>query len=133
MKRLSGCLVLLLPLLVVPATFVAVLRSGEPAPLVRSALPAEPYRPDRCTWYCHNHGCPHRAKLPRVLAGDDGLFGSTIIALKRAGSALVPSNPAVGYGVVNLLVFCVLWPGLMFGLLAVAVRQRRSIRALREG
>lgn len=130
MKRFPGVLVLLLPLLAVPAVFVAVLRSGEPAPLGRTALPAEPYRADRCTWSCHNHGCRHRPRLPGVLAGDEGLFGQTIHALKRAGTALVPANPNVGYGVANLLLFCLLWPGLMFGLLVIAVRQRRAIRAL---
>jgi hypothetical protein len=133
MKRFSSLLVVVLPLLLVPVAFVAVLRTGEPAPLVRASLPTEPHQADRCTWYCHNHGCRHRPRLPRVLAGDDGLFGATIHALKRAGTALVPSNPAVGYGVVNLLVFCFLWPGLMLGLLVVAVRQRRSLRALEEG
>jgi hypothetical protein len=130
-KPLSGRAVVLLVLLVVPAIFVGVLRSGDPAPLARVALPAEPYRADRCTWYCHNHGCPHRPKLPGVLSGDDGLFGKTIGALKHAGSTLVPSDPAVGYGVANLLVFCALWPGLMLALLVIAVRQRREIRALR--
>lgn len=132
MRRRSIPLLVVLPLLAVPAIFVGVIRSGEPAPLARTALPAEPYRADRCTWYCHNHGCPHKPLLPRALSGDDGLFGKTIGALKRAGTAMVPSNPSIGYGVANLLFFCVLWPGLMFGLLVVAVRQRREIRALRE-
>jgi hypothetical protein len=121
----------LAPLLLVPLLFVAVLRSGEPAPLWRRSLPREGYRPDRCTWDCHNHGCRHRPVLGRFLAGDDGLFGATVHALHGMGRVMAPGRGNVGYGAANLLVFCLVWPGGMLALWLVALRQRRQLRELR--
>ncbi len=120
------------PLLLTALLFVAVLRSGSPAPLWRTRIPSEPLRRDRCTWYCHNHGCPHAPALPLFLTGDDYLFGRTVAALHAAGSAAFPGQPGAGYGAMNLLAFCVLWPGLMYALYLTALRQRDRLRALRE-
>jgi hypothetical protein len=100
--------------------------------LVRGALPREGRREDRCTWACHNHGCSHRPRLPAVLTGDAYLFGGTIRGLFALGRAFSPDR-ARGYGAANLLVFCLLWPGLMYGLWVVFWRQRRALRALRAG
>jgi hypothetical protein len=132
-SRLGWRLLALLPLLVVPVLFVAVLRAGAPTPLFRRALPDEPFRRERCTWYCHNHGCRHRPVLPRALAGDEGLFGATIHGLYGLGAVLVPGRAAAGYGAANLLVFCVLWPGGIYALYLVALAQRRRLRARRRG
>ncbi|MGH7297185.1 MAG: hypothetical protein ACRELB_19760 [Polyangiaceae bacterium] len=112
--------------------FVAVLRSGPvPAPLFRATLPQEAREADRCTWWCHNHGCPHRPVLGSFLAGDGGLFGWTVDALHTAGDAVSPGARGVGYGAVNLAVFCALWPAGTYALWVIALRQRRAIRALR--
>jgi hypothetical protein len=123
----------LLPLWMVPLLFVAVLRSGDPpAPLVRQTLPDEPFVTDRCTWSCHNHGCSHTPKLPAVLTSDRALFGWTIRALYTFGERLVPGNPFVGYGAANLVVFCAVWPGAMFALFVIGLRQRERLRALQR-
>jgi hypothetical protein len=121
------------PLVLVPLLFVAVLRSGEPAPYWRHSLPREAARPDRCTWACHNHGCRHRPVLPRLLSGDDGLFGATIRLLHGMGRVMAPGRGNVGYGAANLLVFCLVWPAGMYALWLVAWRQRRRLRELRRG
>lgn len=118
-------------LLVVPI-FTAVLRLGEPAPFPRTELPREPYRPEVCTWSCHNHGCRHAPRLPSWLSADRGLFGITIRGLYRMGSVLLPGRPREGYGLANLVVFCAVWPGLMWGLFLVAVAQARELRELRR-
>ncbi len=131
MKRLAWILLAIAPLIAVPAAFALVLATGSPT--VRTAIPNEAHARDHCTWHCHNYGCPHTPRLPLPLAGDQGLFGATIRRLKTAGTVLVPSAPFVGYGVVNLAVFCVAWPGLMYALYLVALRQRRKIIALRRG
>ncbi|MDI1480287.1 hypothetical protein [Polyangium sp. y55x31] len=131
MKRLAWFLLAMAPLVVVPAAFTAVLATGSP--VFRAAIPIEAHARDHCTWYCHNHGCSHAPKLPRALAGDDGLYGDTIAGLKAAGKAVVPGAPHVGYGVVNLVVFCVVWPGIMYALYLGALWQRRKILALRRG
>lgn len=131
MKRLAWFLLAMAPLVAVPGAFIAVLATGSP--ILRSSIPIEGHARDHCTWHCHNHGCFHAPKLPRVLAGDDGLYGATIAGLKAAGKAVVPGAPHVGYGVVNLAVFCVAWPGIMYALYLVALRQRRKILALRRG
>lgn len=120
-----------LPLLLVVLIFTGVLRSGEPAPFPRTELPREPYRADRCTWSCHNHGCRHAPRLPGWLTADRGLFGIGIRSLYRAGALLLPGRPREGYGLANLLVFCVAWPGLMWWLYLVAVAQRVELRARR--
>jgi len=131
MKRRVWILLAIAPLLVVPAAFTAVLATGSPA--LRTAIPVEAQTRDHCTWHCHNHGCAHVPRLPRVLAGDEGLYGATIGGLKAAGKAVVPGAPFVGYGVVNLAFFCVLWPGLMYALYLVALWQRRKIIEYRRG
>lgn len=131
--RWSFAAAALAPLVLTPLLFVAVLRGpSPPAPLARRALPQEAYAPERCTWYCHNRGCPHRPALGAFLAGDAGLFGWTIRALRAAGDGVSPGAPGVGYGAVNVAVFCALWPAGMYALWIVALRQRRRLRALRE-
>ena len=133
MSRRFGWLALqLAPLFIVPVLFVAVLRLESAAAPWRSAVPREPFRADRCTWYCHNHGCRHAPALPSLLTGDDGLFGKTVGALHAAGDALAPARPGIGYGAANLIVFCAVWPGGMYALYLIALRQRRRIRALRR-
>jgi hypothetical protein len=132
MRRLGWTGLALAPLVAVSLVFLLVLRAGEPAPWWRRTLPQEPYRPDRCTWYCHNHGCRHRPALPAFLAGDAGLFGATVRALHGLGGTLAPGRGNVGYGAANLLVFCLLWPAGMYALWVVAVRQRRRLRELRR-
>lgn len=120
------------PLFAVVLIFTAVLRLGEPAPFPRTEIPREPYRPEVCTWSCHNHGCRHVPRLPSWLSADRGLFGITIRALYGLGGVLVPGHSRKGYGLANLLLFCAVWPGLMWGLYLVAVAQARQLRALRR-
>lgn len=133
LARARSLAVALAPLVVTPLVFLAVLRSGPvPAPLARRALPQEAYDAGHCTWYCHNHGCPHRPVLPALLSGDDGLFGWTVDALHAGGDAVSPHARGIGYGIVNLAVFCAAWPAGMLALWIVAIGQRRRIRALRE-
>lgn len=115
------------PVMLTVMAFVLVLRSGTtPAPLWRTELPDEASRASRCTWHCHNHGCPHRPALPGVLTADDQLFGWTVRALHRAGRLLVPGAPAIGYCAANLAVFCVAWPGAMLAMWLGALRARAA-------
>lgn len=117
-----------------PLVFPLVIMMGVLAtdwPGVRHVVPREPYVETHCTWSCHNHGCRHHARLPSVLTSDQGLFGATIKALFRVGSGL-SSDRSKGYGAANLLVFCGVWPGLMYVLAVKALRQRLAIRAYRR-
>lgn len=126
----------LLPVLLTALVFTAVLMArgpdGHATPFPRRTIPHEAFQPDRCTWSCHNHGCEHAPRLPDWLSGDAGLFGWAVRALHRGGSLLLPGHPREGYGLINLLIFCVLWPAAMWGLYLVAVGQRRQLRALRR-
>jgi len=70
--------------------------------------------------------------LPAALTADDGLYGATIAGLFRLGGKL-SHDRRTGYGAANLLVFCALWPALMYGLAVHALRQRARISALRRG
>lgn len=108
---------------------VAVVKLPPSAPVPRTTMPMEARRSDRCTWACHNRGCTHRSALPAVLTSDRGLFGATVRGLFALG-ALFSSNPARGYGIANILVFCVAWPALMYALWVGAWRDRARIRAL---
>ncbi|NOU32142.1 MAG: hypothetical protein HOO96_29920 [Polyangiaceae bacterium] len=128
MKRSTALLIYAAPIVLPAGLFLSVLAAGSP--MFRTAIPSEPRETARCTWYCHNHGCPHRAVLPSALTGDAGLFGRTIHGLFALGSQL-SGRRDVGYGSANLLVFCVLWPGLMYVLAVVAIRQRLALRARR--
>jgi hypothetical protein len=118
------------PVALTAILFWGVLRSGSPAPFPRTELPKESFVAERCTWVCHNHGCRHPSRLPDFLTGDSGLFGKTVRLLHRAGSAIMPAHPNQGYGVVNLLLFCVAWPGFMLWLYAIVVRQRLELREM---
>jgi hypothetical protein len=86
----------------------------------------------RCTRSCHDRGCPHDPWLPDLLASDEGLYGHTIHALFEAGRS-TGLEARTGYGLVNLVLFCAVWPGLMWGLLALGLAQRLRLRRLREG
>jgi hypothetical protein len=70
--------------------------------------------PRRCSWYCHDHSCPHPARLPAALTSDGGAFGMTIEALAVAGRVT-----GLGYQGMNLLVFCVLWPAVTYALFVI--------------
>lgn len=132
--RLRFWLVAVSPVVLVIALFTMTLRVGEPVRFPRREIPHERQDPQRCNWSCHNHGCRHAPRLPDWLSGDRGLFGQTIRLLRRAGTVMVPTNPGVGYGLANLLLFCIAWPGLMWGLFCVAIAQwlRRGERRRRR-
>ena len=125
-------LLALLPVLVTALIFTAVLAvpgpDGHPTPFPRGTIPREAFQAERCTWDCHNHGCKHNPRLPGWLSGDEGLFGWAVRALHRGGSAMLPGRPREGYGLINLLIFCVVWPAAMWGLYLVALGQRRRLR-----
>jgi hypothetical protein len=87
--------------------------------------------PGACTRACHDRGCRHRPALPPILTGDDGLYGATIRALRRAGEHSGLGRRR-GYGAANLALFCVLWPGAMLLGVGVAAWQRLAIRDLRR-
>ncbi|MDP7112300.1 MAG: hypothetical protein QGH45_10060 [Myxococcota bacterium] len=93
--------------------------------------PAWSHDSERCTRRCHDRGCPHDPWLPDLLASDEGLYGATILALFEAGRA-TGLEVDVGYGLANLVLFCAVWPGLMWALLAVALAQRIRLRRLRR-
>ncbi len=92
--------------------------------------PPWPHDPDHCTRRCHDRGCPHDPRLPDVLTSDEGLYGATIHALFEAGSS-AGLGRQIGYGLANLVLFCAVWPGLIWGLLAVGLAQRVRLRRLR--
>jgi hypothetical protein len=124
-RAVTFWIVVLAPLVLVPLVFVAVMRSGAPpAPFARKEIPDEPFIRDRCTWFCHNHGCSHGAQLPGTLTGDTGLFGWAVRVLHRSGDAISPADSFLGYRAMNLAVFCAAWPAATFGLWVGAVRAR---------
>lgn len=74
------------------------------------------FRRDRCSWYCHDRGCHHTARLPAGLTSDEGAFGETIKALFLSGR-----KTGLGYQGMNILVFCVVWPIVTYFFYTVAV------------
>lgn len=120
-------LILLAPLILPLALFALVLAVPPSAPFPRGAIPQHAHERSRCNWACHNRGCHHQPALPAVLTGDAGLYGKTIRGLFRLGARLHPDRMR-GYGAANLLVFCVLWPGLMYALWIIAWKQRIALR-----
>lgn len=119
------------PVLLPLALFAATLALPPAVPFPRREIPRVDARRDHCNWSCHNRGCRHRARLPAALTGDDGLYGATIRGLFRLGAKLHP-NRMRGYGLANLLVFCIAWPGVMYALWVVAWRQRAALVARRS-
>ena len=113
--------------LAAPWAIVAAVNAWPPHLPLRRAAPLEATHPTRCTWSCHNHGCQHRHRLPEALSGQHGAFGAAVHALHSA------AGPGFGpYRAVNLAVFVVAWPALMYSLLLTGLHQRDRLRALRE-
>lgn len=129
-RTLLALWIYVVPLLAPWALLLAVNATDSSIPLARSSLPRERRLPNHCTWACHNHGCTHRPVLPEVLTGDRYLFGGTIRALYGVGSTL-SRDRLRGYGAANILLLCVGWPALMYGLWVLVWRQREQLRALR--
>jgi hypothetical protein len=130
-KRLLRALWIYAFPLVAPWVILFGVNAMPPAvPLLRASIPHERWERDRCTWDCHNRGCRHRPKLPAVITGDRGVFGATIHGLYALGT-LFSSNRFVGYGVANLVVFCLAWPAFMYWLWVRAWTQAETLRALR--
>ena len=127
-RGLGWLLIALLPLALVAAVCWGVLRWGDPLPFPRKTIPREAFVAERCTWHCHNHGCRHAPQLSPWLAGDHGLFGQTVHGLHAIGRVLMPDRPNEGYGLANLLLFCLLWPGAMWGLYLLAAWQAIRLR-----
>ena len=97
---------------------------------MRRTLPHPTRHAERCNWDCHNHGCSHRPKLPAVLTSDAYVFGATVRGLYVLGR-LFSRDRFEGYGAANLVVFCLLWPALMYALWVRVWTQREQLRALR--
>lgn len=131
MKRLLRTFwIYVFPLVAPWAILVAVNAVPPGVPLARTRIPHERFERDRCTWDCHNRGCHHRPKLPALVSGDRYLFGATIRGLYALGR-LFSSNRFIGYGIANLVVFCLAWPALMYWLWVRAWTQAETLRALR--
>ncbi len=130
-RLLRALWIYLFPLVAPWALLVAVNATAPDVPPMRTQVPREAYRADRCTWACHNRGCRHRHALPAALAGDRGLYGATIRGLFVMGRGL-STDRRTGYGAANLLALCVLWPGVMYLLWVVAWRQGLALRAARR-
>ena len=83
---------------------------------------------ETCTRYCHNHGCKHTPVLPDLLTGDQYLYGETIHFLYQFGEGFrlfLPISRSEGYGLANLLIFCIFVPTIHFGLLFLTIRALR--------
>ncbi len=90
--------------------------------------PVVEYRSDECTRDCHNRGCRHDPLLPDFFTSNRGLFGRAVMALHAMGDSSGLGR-CRGYGAANLVVFCVIWPGLMLLLVGVVTWQRLELRA----
>jgi hypothetical protein len=102
--------------------------AGVAAP--RRTLPREARVESRCTWACHNRGCSHRPRLPAVITSDRYLFGATVRGLFSLGT-LFSRDRFEGYGIANILVFCLAWPALMYALWVRVWTQRETLLRLR--
>lgn len=79
-----------LPVLAVPLLLAGV-NSASPAP-------DRAYRPDRCTRYCHDHGCPH-------------LEAAWIEKPLQAHMEWLRANPfGLAYQTINLVLYVLLLP-----------------------
>lgn len=119
----------LFPIVLLVVLFLGVL-FARPTTLFRRTIPDQAYHPQRCTWYCHNHGCRHAPKFPGWFTSDEGAFGGTVHGLYWLGS-LMTRDRFLGYGMANLLVFCFGWPVGTYALWLLAWKQNDALRAAR--
>jgi hypothetical protein len=118
----------LFPFLLLAVLFVGVVHA-RPTPWFRMAMPDVAFDPKHCTWFCHNHGCDHQPVVPGTLTSDEGLFGQTVHGLYALGRAF-SNHETTGYGIANLLVFCIGWPAVTYALWLRFLRQRETLKEL---
>jgi glycine cleavage system regulatory protein len=87
--------------------------------------PGTEYLANRCSRYCHNHGCPHieqkiemhKGQYP-ILLKLKSIYDGNIALLHNNGMGL-------SYQQANLLIYVLLSPALMLILLWLAIRKRK--------
>ena len=85
---------------------------------------------DHCTRYCHNKGCVHDAILPEFISGNSGYFGEVIRWLQTIGYKIdaLTGMTGTGYGIINLLLFCVAVPAMHLLLASVNISLARRLK-----
>lgn len=78
-----------------------------------------------CTRYCHGTGgCRHDAALPDIITADEHLYGDIIRGLFDIGevlSSLLEISYFQGYGLANLLIFCLAVPIAHFSMMLITL------------
>jgi len=102
-----------------------------PAAGVLLALKAETnndFSSQTCTRYCHgNGGCKHLPVLSDSISSDEGFYGTVIDSLFYLGdiiSKLVGVSYYEGYGLANILIFCITVPLVHFVLMILTFKKR---------
>ena len=79
--------------------------------ITRSVPTLKRHNPEFCTMHCHDRTCNHKPLIADArITSDTGLFGQAIAKLSAAGKKIAKSlgvSSFEGYGIANLLIFCV--------------------------
>lgn len=70
---------------------------------------SEPHYKDKCSWHCHNNGCDHGTIFEGTFIERYDLYNRTIRGLNIVGR-----NTGIGYGGASILVFCIIYPTIMY-------------------
>ena len=104
---------ILLVAVLLPSVVVIAINESSPKP-------EKEFMADKCSRYCHDHGCSHKPSDSVF----NKIYSSTIYHLKH--------NPLnLSYKEMNILVFIVLWPLLMLIMLIIIVINALIIKKLK--
>jgi hypothetical protein len=87
-----------------------------------SSKPANAYRANECTRYCHDHGCPHYEK--KIAAAKEGSLSLKFYALYNWNIRALRQNPfGLSYQEMNIELYVIFFPTLWIILSYFAFRK----------
>ena len=79
----------------------------------------EEFKPNQCTWYCHDNGCPHSKNINNIYV--DKLYGAIIDFNHQDGDYKK-------YQLSNIIFLVILWPLLIYILLIKCIDIQQKIK-----
>jgi len=94
---------------------------------VASPEPTHDYNSARCTRYCHDHGCSS-SHLNSIFVPIYKSMGF----LYRWNIKVLKEQRFLGYKQINVIIYVVIWPFLMFIMTFIVIKQRKIIREIKK-
>ena len=85
---------------------------------------------NRCTRYCHDHGCPHSKRHFSFLLSEN--LSEKLRVLYCKNIEILGRIPGLTYKQANILIYVILFPAFWMALFWIVIGQRIKIRRLKK-